>query len=693
MKHFEHMIYGADYNPDQWLAHPEVIEADFELMPKAGMNSMSIGIFAWKELEPEEGVYCFEWLDDIMDRLAAQGMKAVLATPSGARPYWMDRDHPEVLRVSDMGVRYHHGIRHNHCFTSPYYRKKVNEINARLAKRYQDHPALGMWHIGNEFHGECYCELCQEAFRDWLKKKYHGDIRELNEQWWTYCWSRKYSGFEEIEAPSPRGEYLLHGMNLDWKRFVTAQTVSFIENELEPIRRYTPDIPVTTNLMGRSEAIDQWKLAEVLDVVSVDSYPEWGQYGKSHARVAQFAAFTFDINRSLKKDRPFYLMECTPSLVNWYDVNKIKKPGMNELTAVQAIAHGSESVQYFQWRGARGASEKFHGTVVGHSGKDSARVFREVAALGEKLKKLDCIVGSVTRAEAALIYDWENKWAVGDLMGLTKPLDYDEICEEHYIPFWEEGVSTDIISMDHDFSTYRILVAPMLYSIRPGVAERLKQYVADGGVLILTFCAAYVNENDLCFLGGFPGDGLMEVTGLEAEEIDALYPEEYNEIAVLSEDAGAAPGSRYRSRSLCEVVNLREGCRSLAVYTQDFYQEKPAVTVHPYGKGQCYYFATRVETDFLRAFYHRRVAEIGIVRNMAAPLPLGVTVQRRLKGTEIFDFVLNFTDTEQRVKLEENAAYMDVLEQKRVAEREILLPPFGYRILSHSQADAPFPGA
>lgn len=683
MEYFKHIIHGADYNPDQWLSHPEIIDEDFRLMPKAGLNSATIGMFAWKELEPEEGVYCFEWLDDIMDRLESRGMKAVLGTPSGARPYWMDRDHPEVLRVSDMGVRYYHGVRHNHCFTSPYYRRKVKEINTLLAQRYRNHHALGMWHIGNEFHGECHCELCQNAFRDWLREKYHGDIQELNEQWWTYCWSHKFSSFDEIEAPSPRGEYLIHGMNLDWKRFVTAQTVSFIENEIEPIRRITPDIPVTTNLMGRSDAVDQWKLAKVLDVVSVDSYPEWCVPGKTHARMAQFAAFTFDIDRSLKKQRPFYLMECTPSLVNWFAVNKIKKPGLNELTAMQAIAHGAESVQYFQWRGARGASEKLHGTIIGHSGKDSTRVFRETAQLGEKLKRLDDVVGSVGRAEVALIYDWENKWALDDLMGMTEPLDYDEICEEHYIPFWEEGVSVDIISMEQDFTEYKIIVAPLLYSVRPGVARRLKNFVAEGGTLILTFGSAYVNENDLCFLGGFPGDGLMEIAGLEAEEMDALYPGETNEVTVTAEDAGAVPGSKYSCSSLCEIVNMSGACRSLAEYTTDFYKGKPAVTVNPYGRGECFYLAARLEEAFLKLFYHKRIEETHVTRNMETRLPDGVTVQRRYKGDKVFDFILNFTEEEQYVELNRDSIYEDVLEQRQVTGEGILLPRFGSRILAH----------
>lgn len=680
MKKFERIIHGGDYNPDHWLNHPEVIDEDFKLMPKAGFNSATIGVFAWKELEPEEGVYNFGWLDNIMDRLAEKGMTAVLATPSGGRPYWMDRDHPEVLRVSDMRVRNLHGIRHNHCLTSPYYRKKVHEMNTLLAERYKDHPALGMWHIGNEFQGECYCELCQNAFRDWLRKKYHNDINELNEQWWTYVWSHKYSDFDEIEAPSPRGEFLIHGMNLDWKRFSTAQTVSFIENEAEPLRRITPDIPVTTNLMGRSDTIDQWKIAEVLDVVSLDSYPEWGKYGETNERVAQTTALTLDINRSLIKNQPFYLMESTPSLVNWYDVNKLKKPGMHELASMQAIAHGSDSVQYFQWRGARGASEKFHGTVVGHNGRSDTRVFREVASLGEKLKKMDGIVGSSTNAEVALAYDWENKWAIGNVMGFTKPLDYDEICEGHYIPFWQEGISVDIISMDEEISKYKVVIAPFLYSIRPGVAERLRKFTAEGGILVLTFGTAYVNENDLCFLGGYPGGGLMEVAGLEAEEIDALYPEEKNELVMTSENAGSGWRKSYSCGSLCELLKLKEGCTVLAEYGDDFYKGKPAVTVNSYGKGQCYYIATKAENAFLEDFYKSLIREKNIRKNMSIELPKGVTVQRRENEKQMFDFVMNFNDKMQMVTLEQDVQYQNLLTGEMVTG-EVELKEFGYIIL------------
>ena len=59
------------------------------------------------------------------------------------------------------------------------------------------------------------------------------------------------------------------------------------------------------------------------------------------------------------------------------------------LASIQAVAHGSDSVQYFQWRKSRGSNEKFHGAVVDHLGNENTRVFREVSALGQTLKDIE----------------------------------------------------------------------------------------------------------------------------------------------------------------------------------------------------------------------------------------------------------------------------------------------------------------
>ena len=398
---FPHFLHGGDYNPDQW---PEEVWAeDMRLMKLSNCNTMSVGIFSWTQLEPEEGKFTFGWLDKIMDLLAANGGYAVLATPSGARPAWMSKKYPEVLRVRPERLRNLHGVRHNHCFTSPVYREKVSIINTKLAERYKDHPALLVWHISNEYNGECHCDLCQAAFRVWLKKKYDNDLDTLNQAWWAAFWSHTYTAWEQIESPSPVGEPLLHGLNLDWKRFCNDQTFDFFRSEIVPLRKYTPNVPITTNFMGLFPGLNYPKFADYVDVVSWDSYPVWHTTGSDWRLGAQIS-FVHDQNRSMKGGKPFMLMESTPSNTNWQPIPKLKRPGMHMLSSLQAVAHGSDTVQYFQWRKSRGSSEKFHGAVVDHVGNEHTRVFKDVTDLGAVLKQLDPLIGTSVRPM------WPSTW-------------------------------------------------------------------------------------------------------------------------------------------------------------------------------------------------------------------------------------------------------------------------------------------
>jgi beta-galactosidase len=501
---YPHFLHGADYNPDQWIATPEIWEEDIRLMKLAHCNVMSVGIFAWTALEPEEGTFEFGWLDRIMDMLAENGIYAILATPSGARPAWMSQKYPEVLRVQANRVRNLHGQRHNHCFTSPVYRKKCQIINHKLAERYQKHPALILWHVSNEYGGDCHCDLCQDAFRQWLRNRYADDLDKLNHAWWSGFWSHTFTDWSQIESPAPHGENLVHGHNLDWKRFVTDQTVDFMKHEIAPLRELTPDIPVMTNFHGDLSDLNYWKFVSELDVMSWNLYPTWHS-PKPTWELACAAAFVYDLTRSLKGGKPFMLNESTPSVTSWQPVAKLKRPGMHVLSSMQAVAHGSDTVQYFQWRKSRGSSEKFHGAVVDHCGHEHTRVFRDVTEVGQILEKLDPIPGTTVHSEVAIIFDWENRWAIEDAQGpRQEKKDYPETCIRHYQTFWNQGVPIDVIDMDSDFFGYKLLIAPMLYMIRPGVAERVAQFVESGGTFVTTYWSGIVDEYDLCFLEDFP---------------------------------------------------------------------------------------------------------------------------------------------------------------------------------------------
>lgn len=649
------LLHGADYNYEQWLDYPDVLQSDFQLMKAAGINALSIGIFAWSKLEPSEGCYEFGWLDQLMDTLAQENIHAILATPSGARPAWLSEAYPEVRQVDAAGVRAPHAGRHNHCRTSPVYREKCRTVNTLLAERYAEHPALLMWHVSNEYGaGACHCSLCYKAFQEWLQTRY-GDLDTLNHAWWTTFWSHRYTAWEQIRPVDPS----VQGLLLDWQRFTSEQTLDFFIAESAPLREVTPGVPVTTNFMQPDVGLDYWAFAPHVDIISWDSYPRWHQSGTSDTATAAKTAFYHDLHRSYKR-QPFMLMESTPSVTNWQGISRPKRPGVHLLSSLQAVAHGSNTVQYFQWRQSRGGEEKYHGAVVSHHNRQDTRVFREVAEVGAKLKTLSEVVAAEVRADVAIVYDFQNEWALNHAqLPQNEAKDYQACCLEHHGALWRQGVATDIISSEADFRDYRVVVAPMLYMLRAGVAERLESFVREGGVFVTTHTSGMVDDSDLAFLGGFP-DPFRRTLGLWVEETDNLYDDQRQEVKTVT-GSEFAPADRYGTRHLADIVRL-ETAQPLGVFDLEFYRGSPALTLNRHGAGSAFYLATRFDTDFLFDFYAVLMERCGLER---WSLPTGVSVS--VRRTEDFElvFVMNFSDAAQELPLPEryrSAESSDALE-------------------------------
>ncbi len=672
-ENFKHMLHGGDYNPDQWQAYPDVLEEDMRLMKLANCNEMTVGIFAWAALEPEEGKFDFSFLDKAINDVYANGGRIVLATPSGARPAWLSQKYPEVLRVRENNIKNIHGRRHNHCFTSPVYREKVANINRLLAERYGNHPAVVAWHISNEYGGTCYCELCKKAFRQWLQQKY-GSLDELNHRWWTAFWSHTYTDWSQIDPPTYIGETCTHGLNLDWKRFTTYQTVDFMKNEIKPLREVNPDIPITTNMMGFYPELDYHEFAKELDVISNDIYPTWTATDGDIEVAAQSAAI-HDLMRSLKH-RPFMIMESTPSCVNWHPYNKLKRPGAHMMASMQAVAHGADTIQYFQWRKSRGSSEKFHGAVVDHVGNENTRVFREVSALGARLKQLDDVVGTRTVSRVAMLYDWDNRWALDNAQGFQfNDKKYMPTFFKHYTALWNRGINTDVIGWEDDFSLYDAIIAPMAYMFTDENIEKLAAYVKAGGTVLATYTAGMVGDNDLVHLGGFPGGKLKDVFGIWNEEIDTLYPHESNLVDFN--------GVTYKAVDYCEIIHPSTA-EVLATYTQDFYSGSPAATVNRYGKGKAYYLAFRDTGDFTQRITDRILEECDLRSDFDGELPHGVTAHSRTDGDTLFVFLENYNA--KSVKIATKLPW-HTLEDGREIVGDIELAPFEVMILTKKAAE------
>lgn len=628
------ILHGGDYNPDQWLDRPDILEEDIRLLKKAGINSVSLGIFSWSVYEPEEGVYNLDWMEQIMDRLYENGIYTILATPSGARPAWLDATYPDAMRIDEYGVRNHHGGRHNHCMSSPNFRNKLQMLNHKLAERFANHPGMLMWHISNELGGECYCPLCTKRFQEYLAKKFDNDINKLNHAWWTTFWSHRYNSFEQIEPPFINGERSVMGLNLEWRRFTTWNMIDCMKSEIQTVREANPEIPVTANLMKQYDGLDYYELAKELDVVSWDNYPYFHNDYETFDDTLRESAFDHALMRSLKPEKPFMLMESAPGLVNWHPYNKLKRPGVHKLACAQAVACGSDTVQYFQIRKGRGACEQYHGAVIDHAGADN-RVYREVAETGEMLKKLAPVAGTTIKTPVALLFDWDNRWALRDMNGMSnEDKKYEKTCVNMWREFHKLGVDVDIISPRADLSQYKVLLAPMLYLLHPGTAEKLTAFVKNGGQLLATYLTGYVDDNQLCFLGGFPGNGLSDLFGLVSEELDTLYPSDKNYIKFKNSDKLCLV------KDCCEILKVKDAA-VLAEYQEDFYANTPAVTMKSHGNGNAYYIAARIDAQDMVDIYKKMLQDAGIV---AKNVDKNIEYHVRSGEEGTYEFYLNLSN-------------------------------------------------
>ena len=633
MKTFNGILYGGDYNPNQWPR--EIWDEDMRMFRDARINSATINVFSWAKIQPAEDQYNFSELDDMVDMLSRGNYEIVLATSTGALPAWMAAKYPEVERTDYEGRHHKFGHRHNACPNSPVFQKYSAALAGKLAERYGSNPQVKCWHISNEYGGECYCENCARAFRVWLQKKY-GTLEELNKAWNMEFWGHTIYDWEEIVLPNALGEGIgtektaFAGISIDYRRFNSDSMLANFMAERDAIREFDKETPITTNLMGTYKGLDYFKWAKEMDIVSWDNYPRYDTPW-SHT------AMCHDLMRGLK-DAPFMLMEQTPSQQNWQPYNSLKRPGQMRAQSYQTLAHGADTIQFFQLRRSVGACEKFHGAVIEHVGTENTRVFREVKQLGEELEKLGGILpGSVNEAQVGVVFDWDNYWALEYTSGPSVDLTYVPHIHEYYRYFYDRNIAVNMVPVDADFSKYKLIVAPVLYMVKDGMAQALEAFVEKGGTLVLTYMSGIVGQSDNVHLGGYPGP-LRRLAGVWVEEIDALAPEQFNQVVMDS-------GESCKCGLVCELMHL-EGAESLGTYGDDFYKGMPAVTRNSFGKGHVYYVGTHMEEAGLDNILDKAAAEAEVESVVSGGEGLEIVCRKTKEGKKLY-FVMNFGEQER----------------------------------------------
>jgi len=631
---FKRILYGGDYNPNQWPR--EIWDEDMRLFHQAGINSTTINVFSWAKLQPSEETYHFDELDAVVQMLGEENYNIVMATSTAALPAWMFKRYPEVGRTDYDGRHHKFGNRHNACPNSRVYQKYAARLVEQLAGRYGNNEHIVCWHINNEYSGECFCETCEKTFRVWLRQKYI-TIERLHIAWNLEFWGHTIYDWDEIVLPNSLSEGLGHnktafsGISIDYRRFISDSMLTNFKMERDIIRHTNPITPVTTNLMGTYKNLDYFKWAKEMDIVSWDSYP-------SYDTPPSMVSMRHDLMRGLK-GLPFMLMEQTPSQQNWQPYNSLKKPGQMRAQSYQALAHGADTIQFFQLRRSIGACEKFHGAVIEHVGTADTRVFREVAQLGKELNSLgERILGGNNPSKVGIIFDWDNYWAFEYASGPRNDLSYVDQIHSFYRYFYENNIPVDMLPVDADLSNYSLVVAPVLYMVKEGVAEALETFVRNGGTLVTGFLSGIVDESDNVHLGGYPGP-LRNLAGIWVEEIDALAPEKNN---TLRFSDGTCDTCGY----LCEVIHL-EGAKSLADYTSNFYSGSPAVTKNDFGLGSVFYIGTRLPPAVLGKVLEQATNAACIAPVIDEKTKLEVTC--RVSKSKRYYFIINLTEESHSV--------------------------------------------
>lgn len=651
---FNKMVYGGDYNPDQWTE--DVWQEDVRLMKEAGVNLVSLGIFSWVKLEPQDGVFEFAWLDTLMDLLHENGIGVDLATPTASPPAWMVTQHEDILPVSAEGFRLWHGSRRHYCPHNPKYRKYAVRIASTLAKRYKDHPALKMWHIDNEYSchvRECFCEHSIQTFRDWLKARYK-TLDQFNDAWGTAFWGQTYGSWDEITPPRRTPTHPNPTQQLDWMRFMSDSWIACFEDQYEEIRKITPDIEITTNYLGFHKGIDYFEFARHQDLVANDNYPDTYE-----SDWMAKSGMVCDLIRSVGMNKPWLLMEQSTSQVNWRHRNVNKRPGVMRLGSMQAVARGADGIMFFQWRQSKAGAEKHHSGMVPHAGTQT-RVWREVKELGNELAELDEIIGSQVKADAAVLFDWHNWWALEIDSKPSADLLMQPQVQKIYNYFYKRNITVDFVHPAMDLSAYKMVVVPNLYMVSDVSAENINQYVENGGTVLMTYFSGIVDENEHIRLGGYPAP-FRKMLGLWVEEY-AVYP--YG----ATNEIRCADGTQLSCSFWSDVIHL-EGAESLASYQADYFAGQAAFTKHCYGKGSAFYLGTELDVAG-DCWVLDQVCKIANVNPLLIKAPCGVEAVRRSKGNQSWVFLINYLDEETEVCLVEKG--VDILTQQLVGQTIVI---------------------
>lgn len=664
------LAYGGDYNPDQW--SEDVWDDDIRLMLDAGVNMVSLPIFSWPQLEPEPGVYDWGWLDRVLDKLHAAGIRIDLATATATPPSWLLRTHPDMMPMDAEGHRLEFGSRQTYCPSSPVWRENVARMTRAMAERYGEHPGVVLWHISNEYGdhtSRCWCPESARHFRRWLQDRY-GTLDGLNEAWGVGVWGQRYTSWDHIETPRKAPGPINPTQLLDFERFSSDALLELFQLEIDVLREVTPGLPVTTNFMSMFRDLDYWDFAAAEDIVTDDAYPDPAD---PIAHVG--AALNYGLMRSLKGGRPWLLLESSASATSWRDVNVPKAPGKMRVDSLQAIAHGSDAVMFFQWRQAKYGQEKFHSSMLGHRG-EASRTYRETRALGRELRRLEPVRGTRVRSRVALVVDWDSWWGSSAIESLpSQRLNWARQARAWHRAMHLLGQPVDAVRATGPFEGYDVVLVPNLYIADSAQAAALTAFAEAGGHVVVGPFSGIVDDTEKVHDGGAPGP-LRALLGIE---VDEQWPHPDGAVDRVDID-----GTSYDNPAWAEWIETVGLTEVRGTYTSGELDGRPAVTRRASGTGSAWYVSAMLEDQGLAAVFRGVLEGAGLAAR--AEMNADFEAVTRASGDTDYTFALNHGREPLEIAVPEGA--QDLMTGTTTGAT-LTLERYGVAVLATPRADRP----
>lgn len=655
------LLLGAAWYPEQW--DEATWDKDLKTMETAHIHLARVTEFAWSALEPREGQYDWAWLDRAIAKAAQHHIVIVLGTPTAAPPAWLTTRYLETLRVDENGRRDEHGNRQQFSFASTKYRELSRTIVEQMARRYGHNPNVVGWQLDNEYANDSFDPEARAQWHAWLKKKY-GTIARLNTLWTTQYWSQTYDTFDQIPA---RHDEENPALLLDWKHFVSDTWKSYSENQISVIRpNADPRQFITTNTMGWFDGFDSYVVHSVLDLAAWDDYVGGPQYDPAYNGAAH------DLTRGYKQ-KNFWVMETEPAFVNWRKTNNPLPRGQTRAMAWQAVGHGADAVEYWQWRSALNGQEQYHGTLVGADG-EPVPVFAEVQQTGAEFEQAGkALSGTTPVASVAVLHDFDSRWAI-DFQRHAAKFDPVEELVDFYRPLRAGAQGVDVIAPTAELGRYKLVVAPALNVLSQATADHLIAYVKQGGHLVLGPRSGMKNEYDALWPQRQPGP-LKEMLGGSVQGFYAL-----DAPVGTTSDAGVGEGKGAVWAELLKPIENNTAV--VAKYSKSagsagWLDDQPAILSRPVGKGRITYVGYWPDAATLQQLAAKWLKDAHVTALLSG-IPAEVEVcAREGEGRTVF-ILINHATSPQHVSLP--SSMMDLL-QSGGAVSAVDLSPHGVAVL------------